>query len=37
MRFRDTKAWEYTRTMYWILVFGAAAYYYWLGYIKDFL
>ena len=37
MKFRQTKAWTCTRTLYWILVFATAAFYYWIGFIKDFL
>ncbi len=37
MKFRETKAWFYTKTVYWIAVFATAAAYYWFGFFKDFL
>lgn len=37
MKLRETRAWTYTKTIYWIVVFCTAAFYYWLGFIKDFL
>lgn len=36
MKFRETKAWTYTMILYWMLVFGTAAFYYWLSAIKSF-
>ena len=37
MKLRETKAWAYTKAIYWSLVFGTAAFYYWFGFVKDFL
>ena len=36
MKFRETKAWTVIVTVYWTLVFGTAAFYYWFGFFKDF-
>lgn len=36
MQFRYTTAWKWITSTYWVLVFGLAALYYWVGFFKDF-